>query len=162
MNHTHLQDVFTPEEIAQLKTVWRTDRQKQGWSFICPLCHLTRKVSNHPRPQPRHFAQILLTSAFFTVLTWKLFEWKGLVSFIPFWCIFEVIYRTRARAALYCKSCGFDPYLFLRDTDLAKQQVDTHWRKKFEEKGVPYPHHPEQAGKNRATLSDRTRTEGRL
>jgi hypothetical protein len=76
------------------------------------------------------------------LLTWTFFQWKGLVSFIPFWCIFEVIYRTRARATIYCKSCGFDPYLFLVDTELAKKEVDGHWRKKFEEKGIPYPEPP--------------------
>ncbi len=139
MNHRSLQDTFTPSEIIKLKTLWKSNGRSPGWSFICPLCRITRKVPLHPKPQPRHFAQMLITSAFFTLLTWKLFQWKGLVCFIPFWCIFEVIYRSRARAALYCKSCGFDPYLFLVDSNLAKREVEVHWRKKFEQKGIPYP-----------------------
>lgn len=139
MSQTHLNDIFSPSEIKKLKTLWRDQTHTQGWSFICPLCRLSRRVPMHPKPQPRHFGQVLLTSAFFTLLTWSLFTWKGLVSFIPFWCTFEVFYRTRARATLFCKNCGFDPYLFLQDTDLAKQEVETHWRKKFEQKGLPYP-----------------------
>ncbi len=154
MNRTHLQDIFTPGEVTQLKSLWKADRRDQGWGFICPLCRLERKVPTHPTPQPRHFAQILLTSAFFTLLTWTLFEWKGLVSFIPFWCIFEVIYRTRARASIYCKNCGFDPYLFLRDSDLAKKEVETHWRKKFEQKGIPYPEPNGKKTGRRATQTE--------
>jgi hypothetical protein len=139
INRATSHKAFTPSEVAKLKTLWKNKGHSHGWSFICPLCRINRKVPLPPSPQPRHFVQVLITSAFFTVLTWNLFQWKGFVSFIPFWCIFEVIYRTRARATLYCKNCGFDPYLFLINSDLAKKEVEGHWRKKFEEKGIPYP-----------------------
>jgi glutaredoxin len=73
------------------------------------------------------------------IVTWPLFTWKGIVVIVPFWTIFETVYRARTRAALACPHCGFDPYLFARDIKLAAQEVDTHWRRKFAEKGVPYP-----------------------
>jgi len=84
-------------------------------------------------------AQIGLTAVVFMLATWNRFEWKGIVSFFPFWTLFEVIYRSRVRAALACSHCGFDPYLYLNDVPRAREVVENHWRKKFAEKGIPYP-----------------------
>ena len=112
------------------------------WYFLCPLCTTQRRVAYSPRPTPKHFMQLGLTAAIITMITWPWFGIKGLVSFLPIWTIFEMIYRTKVRAALYCESCGFDPVLYLVDTKLARTEVETFWRKKFEEKGVPYPEKP--------------------
>jgi hypothetical protein len=73
------------------------------------------------------------------ICTWPWFGWKGIVSILPFWSVFEFIYRWRMRAALGCPYCGFDPYLFLIDEDWAKREVETHWRKKYSDRGIPYP-----------------------
>jgi hypothetical protein len=40
---------------------------------------------------------------------------------------------------LACNHCGFDPYLYLIDVPRAREVVENHWRKKFAEKGIPYP-----------------------
>ncbi len=71
--------------------------------------------------------------------TWHWFDWKGIVSFVPFWAVFEVFYRTRMRAALVCDQCGFDPVLYLVDVKKAREQVELHYRKLFADKGIPYP-----------------------
>jgi hypothetical protein len=71
--------------------------------------------------------------------TWRWFEWKGIVSFLPFWLVFEVFYRARVRAALSCDQCGFDPILYLVDVKRARREIEEHWKKKFAEKGIPYP-----------------------
>ncbi len=76
------------------------------------------------------------------VATWRWFEWRGVVSFVPFWLIFEAVYRARCRGILNCTQCGFDPYLYLIDTRRARAEVESHWRKKFAEKGIPYPGDP--------------------
>lgn len=123
-----------------MKSLWQEKTHSHIWSFICPICRLKRQLPFHPKPgQPLHFFQVGLTSAFFTLLTWNWFNWKGLVSFLPFWAIFEVIYRWRTRALLPCKECGFDPYLYLIDPELAKKEVEDYWKKKFDDKGIPYP-----------------------
>ena len=75
----------------------------------------------------------------FMILTWKWFSWRGIASFVPFWTVFEVVYRLRMRAALACNQCGFDPYLFAVDEKRARQEINAHWRRKFAEKGIPYP-----------------------
>lgn len=84
-------------------------------------------------------AQIGLTSVVFMLATWNWFEWKGIVSFVPFWAIFEVIYRAKVRAAIVCQECGFDPVAYHVDMPRARSLVDAHWRKKFADKGIPYP-----------------------
>jgi hypothetical protein len=80
-----------------------------------------------------------LTSVVLMLATWKWFEWKGIVSFFPLWALFEMIYRSKVRASLACIHCGFDPYLYLIDVPRAREVVENHWRKKFAEKGIPYP-----------------------
>lgn len=115
------------------------DRNRRNYAFICPLCTSPRKIKYSPQPTASHFLQIALTSVFFTLVCWNLFSWKGIVSFLPFWVIFEVIYRSRVRVALACEQCGFDPVLYLVDVDRARGEVDKHWRAKFAEKGIPYP-----------------------
>jgi len=86
-----------------------------------------------------HGVQIGLTSVMFTVICWNWLGWKGVFSFFPFWTLFEFVYRWRMRGLLPCPKCGFDPYLFLMDEDKAKSEIESHWRKKFAERGIPFP-----------------------
>jgi hypothetical protein len=73
------------------------------------------------------------------VVTWPWLQWKGVFSFLPLWIVFEVSYRTRVRADIRCRSCGFDPLLYLVDVQKAREEIREHWKKKFQEKGIPFP-----------------------
>lgn len=132
------------DESLQLKSFWQ-QRQGKLWCFLCPVCRTSRRIPCRPQPGGvRHFFQVGLTAAVFTLLCWKGLGWKGVISFLPLWTGFEVFYRWRLRAILPCRECGFDPYLFKTDVNRAKNEIETHWRKKFEEKGIPYPAPPSQ------------------
>jgi hypothetical protein len=121
------------------KSLWK-ERDGNVWSFFCPLCRANRKVPFRSRPGGfKQTFQIGVTAAFFTLVTWNWFDWKGIVSFVPLWAIFEAVYRTRTRAHLNCPHCGFDPYLYLVDIKKARREIEDHWRKKFAEKGIPFP-----------------------
>lgn len=123
----------------KIKSFWK-EKRTDLWSFYCPLCTSPRKVSYRPQPGGAwQVAQVASTAVFFTLVCWSYFSWKGLISFFPFWTLFEIIYRARVRAALNCPHCGFDPYLYLTDVPKARQEVENHWRKKFAEKGIPFP-----------------------
>lgn len=113
------------------KSLWR-QKPYATWTFICPVCEARRCIPVRSEPAPEHFFQIGLTSVFFTLLTWPWLNWKGIVSFLPFWITFEVIYRLRVRGLVHCPHCGFDPYLFLSDEDKAKSAIEAHIKKKYE------------------------------
>ena len=124
------------------------DGQLTGWTpakrevhgFFCPNCRTERRVPGKPTPyRPIHIARIALLSAAFTLACFPILEWKGLVSFLPFWVGFEVLYRLRFRSNMGCPHCGFDPYLYMSDMKRARQEVDTYWRRVFKDKGVPFP-----------------------
>ena len=129
------------KDFKKAKVYWK-DKASGSWSFLCPLCASARKIPCQPNPTFKHLVQITLTAAFFTLVAWPWLSWKGFVSFVPLWMVFEVLYRGRVRAAMYCDHCGFDPYLYLVDVKRARAEVESHWRKKFAEKGVPYPEKP--------------------
>lgn len=86
-----------------------------------------------------HYGQLVLTSIVFALATSHWFSWKGIVVFVPLAIVFEIVYRSRARVALNCPHCGFDPYLYLTDIKRAREEIEAHWRRKFAEKGIPYP-----------------------
>ncbi len=119
-------------------SLWK-NRKQRYWSFLCPLCKVHRKVSLRQRPGGIHYLQVFLSTLMVTLLFWNWFNWKGLVSFLPLWSVFEVVYRWRMRVILVCSQCGFDPYLFLINHEWARREVENHWRKKLSEKGIPYP-----------------------
>ena len=146
-----------PMTVNFKKSMWQGG-PSQLWSFICPLCRANRKVPFQPKLGGKwRVFQIALTALMFMVLTWRWFSWRGIASFVPLWTVFEVVYRLRMRAALGCDQCGFDPYLFAVDPERARQEIDAHWRRKFAEKGIPYPEpkkFPHSLRKQRASALD--------
>jgi len=116
------------------------DQKKRHWTFYCPLCAVSRSLKQHPQPgQPIHFVQIGLCALMFTLICFPLFKWKGLVSFVPMWIVFEGVYRMRMRAQLRCQECGFDPLLAMTDLARAKRDVAQHWERKLATSKAPNP-----------------------
>ncbi|MBL7716817.1 MAG: hypothetical protein JNL01_15230 [Bdellovibrionales bacterium] len=110
------------------------------WSFYCAICEVPRKLKlDWNLNRPIHWVRIGLTTAVFTLATFHWFGWKGLVSFVPFWTLFEVSYRLRIRRHSRCPHCGFDPFLAMTNVPQAKAEVARFWAQKFEELGVEVP-----------------------
>lgn len=143
MKHSHEQ---------KLPTYWR-ERNSKIWSFFCPQCRSPKRVAYRPKPEVSHYIQVALTAVVFTLLSWHWFEWKGIVSFLPLWIAFEAVYRSKTRAALACSDCGFDPFLYLVDVKRARAEIESHWRKKFADKGIPYPEKSADSPKPRAATA---------
>ena len=123
----------------EFQSLWR-QRHSRIWSFYCPQCRAPRRAPRHPNPASAgNIARIALCSAVFSLALWNQFGWKGLVSFVPFWAVFEIFYRSRMRGMLACPHCGFDPYLYLVDAKLARKEIEDHWKRKFAEHGIPFP-----------------------
>lgn len=109
--------------------------------FYCVGCNRERHLSAPAKVGSfRFFMHIGITTAFCTLITWPWLGFKGAGFFlIPVGLAFEAIYRLKLRADLVCPDCQFDPTLYLSDPKRAVRQVEDTWRKKFEEKGIPYP-----------------------
>ena len=104
------------------------------------MCRTPRRLPYRPKPGSfRHVAQVASLTSVITLAAWPVFGLKGIVTFIPLWIAFEAIYRARTRAAVSCGACGFDPFLYMNDVQRARTEVEGHWRRKFAEKGIPYP-----------------------
>ncbi len=136
-------------KIPQLDQIGRglpfRDQRTGKWTFFCPLCESRRALSHGPQAgTARHFFQVGLTTAVVMLAFWPLAGWKGAIVFVPIWGIFETVYRLRTRADLVCDSCGFDPTLYLADTGRARAEVEQFWRKRFADRGLPFPGDPEQ------------------
>jgi hypothetical protein len=92
---------------------------------------------------PAFFLHVAIATAFFSLLFWPLMGFKGLFAFvIPVGLVMETVYRLKMRALLECPDCGFDPILYLSDQKKAVRQVEESWRKKYSEKGIPFPENP--------------------
>lgn len=115
--------------------------EESGFKFYCVGCNRERRI--HPPAKigsALFYTQILITAAILTVAA---YPWLGLKGFaflvIPVGIAFEVVYRMKMRAAIVCPDCEFDPILYLVDRKKAAHQVERVWRKKFEQRGLPYP-----------------------
>ncbi len=134
-------DPWKSNELSLSKNLWSKslwkDRKSGHWHFFCPLCRVRRSLTFRPKVWTlRHVLQVGITAALFTCTTWPWFGWKGIVSFVPFWIIFETVFRMKMRTALICKHCGFDPFLYMVDSKRARQELEEHWKKRFIEKGL--------------------------
>ncbi len=115
--------------------------EESGFKFYCVGCNRERRI--HPPAKIGSFLfyiQILITTAALTLAAFPWLGFKGIVFFIiPVGIAFEGFYRMKMRAAIVCPDCDFDPILYLVDRKKAAHQVEQVWRKKFEQRGFPYP-----------------------
>ncbi len=54
------------------------------------------------------------------------FDPRAILLFMAFLAISEVFIKVRWRIAIVCKQCGFDPVLYLRDSQKASLKVQFH------------------------------------
>ena len=91
---------------------------------------MERRSFYWPSPRPRHYFSLFVFGAVQTLALWPWTKIKGLVLIFPVWAAFEFFYRLRARQSLICPNCGFDPYLYKFDVQLARKKVEEHFAEK--------------------------------
>ncbi len=127
-----------------LNSIWRKLEQT-GFKFYCVSCHRERHLAVPARVgTPQFYFHVLVATAFLMLVFWPLFHAKGVVLLVPIWGAFEALYRMKFRSMLVCPDCDFDPVLYLVNPDKAVIQVENVWRKKFEERGYPFPERKRQ------------------
>ncbi len=124
------------------KSLWQ-QRLPGSWSFYCPLCGQKKHLKSHPRLNSWRLAlQVSLTALVFAgacSLFMGAAGWRAGVIFFPLWTGVEIWHRLNTRKKVTCLQCGFDPYLYLIQEQLAKKEVEAYWRQKFASKNRPYP-----------------------
>ena len=116
------------------RSFWGTNREKSShWQFYCPLCGCSRRLSHSPTPWTLlNLARVGVTTAILTLALWPWLDWMGVISFLPLWTGFELIFRVRVRAQLICDQCGFDPTLYMTDVAKARRDVEEFWKQKLQ------------------------------
>ena len=104
--------------------------------FFCPLCQYHQSTNTIQRVQWKHHAQLVLATVSIMLLTWPYFGLKSLSFYLVLWAAFEFFYRARKREALVCQSCGFDPFLYMRDRKKARLSLKKHWQAKIENENL--------------------------
>ena len=138
---------FNKKKSINLNSIWKK-LERTGFKFYCVSCHKERHIEVPARAGSFQFYfHAGVTTAFMMLITWPIFHWKGVVLLVPVLGIFEGLYRMKMRSVLVCPDCDFDPILYMVDPDKAAQQVENVWRKKFEEKGYPFPERKFKNGK---------------
>ena len=104
--------------------------------FFCPLCKTERAFTVGHRLTTKHYFQILIVTAFVSLLLYPLMGFEGLFSFFAVWAGFEIGIRASFRKEIPCPHCGFDASWYKKDITVAKKLVDEFWqaRKVEEEK----------------------------
>lgn len=121
------------------KPLWQ-EKQSNAYRYYCAYCNTKRTIGLSPSPwKARYLFRVAVTSALFMLATWPLFDWKGIVAFVPFWIAFETVYRLKFRQAVVCHLCGFDPILYLKDRNQAKELVRARYREAYAARGIPFP-----------------------
>jgi hypothetical protein len=105
-------------------------QKREYWTFYCPICKAERRSVYWPSPRPKHYARLGLFVILAGAALWPIFGLKALIFPLPVWPLFEFYYRARARQALICPHCGFDPYLYKYDVKLARSRMERFWSDK--------------------------------
>ncbi len=105
-------------------------QKRAFWEFFCPVCKAQRRSFYWPSPRLKHYISLSVFAIIVTLILFPFFGYKGVFVNLPFWGVFEFIYRARARQSLICPHCGFDPYLYKHDVKLARQKMDEFFEEK--------------------------------
>jgi hypothetical protein len=76
-----------------------------------------------------NFANIVaaaVAAGLMMIALWQEADPRGFVIFVVLLAIAEVFVQFRWRLSVACKSCGFDPILYLKDPALAAAKVKAH------------------------------------
>ncbi|MBU6153308.1 MAG: hypothetical protein KGP28_03300 [Bdellovibrionales bacterium] len=133
---------------------WMKQIENQGFKFFCVSCRRERRQSPPAKVgSVAFFFHVFLATMSFTLLFWPLMGAKGFLAFlIPAGAVLEAVYRLKMRSAMVCPDCKFDPILYLVDRQKAIGQVEDAWRKKFSQKGIPFPEKTRASGEPRRSL----------
>lgn len=90
---------------------------------FCAFCKSERIVYSRKSLGFGAFFGCLLAALSLMVLVFQDFDPRAILFFILFLVVAEIFTQIRWRISVVCKHCGFDPVLYLKDTEKAAEIV---------------------------------------
>lgn len=97
-------------------------RKSQQTSY-CAFCREPRKIFRQRHLNALGIIQCLAITMSMMWIFFQDWDFRALVIFAAVMGLAEVFVMLRWRFSIVCRSCGFDPVLYLRDRNLAAQRV---------------------------------------
>ncbi len=93
---------------------------------FCAFCRSPRKVYRKKNIGLGDVAGAALGAGSVMFAIYQEFDPRVVLIFMAFLAVAEVFIKVRWRIAIVCKQCGFDPVLYIRDSQKASLKVQMH------------------------------------
>ncbi len=90
---------------------------------FCAFCKSERIVYSRKSLGPAALLGCLLASIAAMIIIFQDFDPRAILFFVLFLVLAEIFTQIRWRLSVVCKHCGFDPVLYLKDTEKAADLV---------------------------------------
>lgn len=90
---------------------------------FCAFCREPRVVFRKKRVNLYNLMTCLLGTAIFCAMYWSAFDPRAILIFIFAMAISEIFLQIRWRMSVVCRHCGFDPVIYVKNTDRAAEMV---------------------------------------
>lgn len=99
----------------------------------CAFCRTPRRIYSRRNIGVVNIFYAALASALVMYCVWRDFDPRMLVIFAVFLAFAETFIQIRWRLSVYCKQCGFDPVLYVKDPEKAAEKVTAHLQQRRED-----------------------------
>jgi len=106
---------------------------KSKTNCYCAFCRTPRRMYKKRNIGFMNIVYSAATSLIVMYCFWQAFDPRFLVIFAVFLGVTETFIQIRWRLSVFCKQCGFDPVLYVKDPEKAAEKVTAHLAKRRED-----------------------------
>ncbi len=99
----------------------------------CAFCKSPRRVYTEKSIRLRHFFWSFLASLAYSFIIWQDYDPRSLLFFVVALMTAEVFVKIRWRIHIRCRNCGFDPVLYIRNSETAAEVVKDFLKRRQED-----------------------------
>jgi hypothetical protein len=92
----------------------------------CAFCKTPRSVYTEKSIRSRHVFWSFLLSSAVSFFIWRTWNPKSLLFFVVAVMMAEIFVKVRWRLYMVCKSCGFDPVVYVKNPQKAAELVQNY------------------------------------
>ncbi|MDG0817461.1 hypothetical protein NWE73_13850 [Bdellovibrio sp. PAP01] len=89
----------------------------------CAFCKSPRRIYRKKNISVMNIFASLMASVVLMFAIWQEFDPRAIIVFVICLAISEVFVQIRWRLAVVCRTCGFDPILYVKDPEAASAKV---------------------------------------